>query len=60
MSQAFLSRGSGPTNTSDDPYHDYDDRPDHPGPVRYYVQESDIFTTPDQIKSALMTYGALA
>jgi C1A family cysteine protease len=59
MSQAYLTRGSGPVSEVADPYHPYDDRPSPGGPLRYYVRESSIFDTQDQIKDALMNYGAL-
>ena len=61
ISQAYLSRGSGPISESDDPYHPYDDRKT-PAPnytVQAYVRESLIFDTRAEMKTALMTYGAL-
>ena len=59
ISQAYLTRGSGPVAEADDPYHPWDDRPDPGGPTQYYVRETAIFDTPDEIKNALMNYGAL-
>ena len=59
MSQAYLTRGDGPVSEASDPYHDWDDRPSPGGPPQYYVRESSIFDTVDEMKNALMTYGAL-
>jgi C1A family cysteine protease len=59
MSQAYLSRGDGPVDEADDPYHPWDDRPSPGGPAQYYVRESLIFDTDAEIKSALMNYSAL-
>ncbi|MFH1730878.1 MAG: lectin like domain-containing protein [Planctomycetota bacterium] len=59
ISEAYLSRGSGPVDEADDPYHDWDDRPSPGGPPQYYVREALWFDTDDEIKDALMTYGAL-
>jgi C1A family cysteine protease len=59
LSRAYLSRGEGPVNESDDPYHDYDDMPSPGGTPDYFVRESLTFDTRDEIKNALMTYGAL-
>jgi C1A family cysteine protease len=59
ISQAYLSRGDGPVDEADDPYHAWDDRPSPGGPAQYYVRESLIFDTDAEIKSALMNYGAL-
>ncbi|MGA2030752.1 MAG: lectin like domain-containing protein [Thermoguttaceae bacterium] len=59
MSRAYLSRGSGPINASDSPYYDWDDMPAPGGTPQYYVRDSLTFDTPERIKQALMTYGAL-
>jgi len=59
MSEAYLSRWSGPVDESDDPYHDYDDRPSPGGAAQYYVRESLWFDTDQEMKDAIMTYGAL-
>ncbi len=59
MSTAYLTRGSGPVNESDDPYHDWDDRPSPGGPPQYYVRETLTFDSDDEIKTALVNYGAL-
>lgn len=65
LSQAYFTRwsngSSGPIDETDDPYHDYDDRqtPAPSLPLQGYVRESWWFDTDDEIKSALMTYGAL-
>ena len=61
ISQAYLSRWSGPVSESDDPYHDWDDRVTPPPqyPPQYYVRESLTFATPSDIKNALMTDGGL-
>ena len=60
MSQAYLSRGSGPVNASDSPYVDWDDVPASRGTPQYYVRDSLVFDTPDKIKAAVMQYGALS
>ena len=61
ISQAYLTRGSGPVNETDDPYHAYDDRQSPPPsvPVQYYVRESLWFDTAAEIKDAIMARGAL-
>ncbi len=58
---SLFRRGSGPVNETDDPYHDYDDRQTPPPsvPVQYYVRESVVFDTDDEIKNAIMARGAL-
>ncbi|MHC4501000.1 MAG: C1 family peptidase, partial [Planctomycetota bacterium] len=58
-STAYLARWSGPVDESDDPYHDWDDRPSPGGPPRKYVRSVRRFTGADDIKDALMTYGAM-
>ncbi len=59
LSMAYLNRWSGPVDEADDPYHPYDDRPSPGGPPQYYVRETLWFDTDDEIKNAVMTYGAL-
>lgn len=58
MSQAYLSRGDGPVNEVDDPYHDYDDRPSPGGEPDYYVRDMLEFDTDDEMKNSLMVDGA--
>ena len=61
MSEAYLSRGSGPIAEADDPYHAYDDR-ETPPPIydsQYYVREMLRYYTAAEIKGALMSNGAL-
>lgn len=60
ISQAYLSRGSGPINASDSPYYDWDDVPAPGGTPSYYVRESPTFNTPEEIKYAVLHYGAVA
>ena len=59
ISTAYLSRWSGPVDESDDPYHDWDDRPSPGGPCQKYVKSVLRFTTEAEIKDAIMTYGAM-
>jgi len=59
MSAAYLTRWSGPVSESDDPYYPGDDRSSPGGPCQKYVQTVLIFSTVDEIKNALMTYGGL-
>jgi len=59
ISLAYLSRGSGPVDEKDDPYHDYDDRPSPGGIPRYYVGQALWFDTDTEIKNSLMNQGAL-
>ena len=59
FSQAYLTRGSGPVDESDDPYHPYDDRPSPGGAPQYYVRESLHLDTDAEIKDALTVHGAL-
>jgi len=59
MSIAYLSRWAGPVNESDDPYHAWDDSPSRGGSCQKYVRGVLYFTTPSEIKDALMIYGAL-
>jgi len=59
MSTAYLSRWAGPVDESDDPYNDYDDRPSPGGPPQKYLECTLRFTTENDIKNAVMNYGAL-
>lgn len=59
MSAAYLTRWDGPVSELDDPYNDYDDRPSPGGPPQKYVKSVLRFATSDNIKNAVMTYGAL-
>ncbi len=59
MSQAYLSRWSGPVNESDDPYHDWDDSPSPGGPPQYFVRESLTFDTDEEMKRGMMAHGAV-
>ena len=59
MSQAYLSRWSGPVDESADPYFPGDDRPSPNATPQYYVRESHVFDTDDEIKFALMEHGGL-
>ena len=64
ISEAYLSRGSGPIYDSDDPYTNMlpgqtqDDTVT--GPVQDYVREMLRLGSTAEIKTALMTYGAVA
>jgi C1A family cysteine protease len=60
MSLAYLTRWSGPVSEADDPYRDYDDRPSPGGPPRKYVENVWRFSNATDIKTAIMTYGALS
>jgi C1A family cysteine protease len=59
FSIAYLARWDGPVDESDDPYHDWDDRPSPGGPCQKYLERAMYFSTSSSIKDALMTYGAL-
>jgi C1A family cysteine protease len=59
ISEAYLSRWSGPVDEADDPYHDWDDRPSPGGLPQYYVREMHRYDTDEEIKNALMQVGAL-
>jgi C1A family cysteine protease len=59
FSVAYLSRGDGPVDEIDDPYHDYDDRPSPGGIPRYYVGQTLWFDTDTEIKESLISLGAL-
>ncbi len=55
----YLARLSGPVLESDDPYFDYDNRISPGGPVAYCVRDAMYLDTTEEIKGALMTYGAV-
>ena len=59
ISTAYLARWSGPVDESDDPYHDWDDRPSPGGPAQKYINSTLWFFTDNDIKNALMSYGAM-
>lgn len=59
MSWAYLSRLDGPVAEADDPYHAYDDRPSPGGPRQGFLREGILHTTPETIKNAVMTTGAV-
>ena len=59
MSEAYLSRFSGPINESDDPYSNMGTPDSVTGPVQDYVREMLRFDTASEMKNAMMTYGAL-
>ena len=59
MSEAYLSRFSGPINETDDPYSLMGTPDSVTGPVQDYVREMLRFDTDSEMKNAIMTYGAL-
>jgi C1A family cysteine protease len=59
ITEAYLSRFAGPISESDDPYRNMGTADSVTGPVQYYVREMLRFDTRSEIKSALMTYGAV-
>jgi C1A family cysteine protease len=59
ISEAYLSRWSGPVDEADDPYNDWDDRPSPGGDPQYYVCEMNRYDTDEEIKNELMDVGAL-
>jgi C1A family cysteine protease len=59
LSIAYLSRGDGSVSETDDPYHDWDDRPSPGGAVQYSLGEALLFDTDAEIKNALTNSGAL-
>ena len=59
ISTAYLARWSGPVDESDDPYHDWDDRPSPGGPTQKYFKSTLWFFTDSDIKNAIMTYGGM-
>ncbi len=58
-STAYLTRWSGPVLEDDDPFYDYDDYPSPGGPTKKYVVSVLKFVAEEDIKNAVMTYGAL-
>ena len=59
ISTSYLARWSGPIDESDDPYHDWDDRPSPGGPTQKYFKSTLWFFTDSDIKNAIMTYGGM-
>lgn len=59
ISEAYLSRFSGPISESDDPYRNMGTADNVTGPAQYYVREMLRFDSRSEIKNALMTYGAV-
>jgi C1A family cysteine protease/subtilisin-like proprotein convertase family protein len=59
ISEAYLSRFSGPIKESDDPYSLMGTSDSVSGPVQDYVREMLRFDTDSEMKNALLTYGAL-
>ncbi len=59
VSTAYLTRWSGPVNELDDPFTDSDDRPSNGGQSQKIVKTMMEFFSPEEIKNALVTYGAL-
>jgi C1A family cysteine protease len=59
ISIAYMSRLAGPVNESDDPYHDWDDRPSPGGPRQAFLNNVPFYDTSTEIKNALMTDGGL-
>jgi C1A family cysteine protease len=62
MATAYMSRLAGPGLESDDPYVGYDNSATAPAtiPLQRFLVESDFCTTPNAIKNALMTAGAVS
>jgi formylglycine-generating enzyme required for sulfatase activity/C1A family cysteine protease len=58
-STAYLVRGDGPVLEADDPFHAWDDRPSPGGVPRKYVTSVLWFYSQEDIKNAIMNYGAL-
>ena len=59
MSTAYLTRWSGPVSEADDPYHDYDESCSSGKVCQKYVENVLWFSTANDIKNALMTYGGM-
>lgn len=59
MGIAYLARWAGPVSESDDPYHEWNDRPSPGGTCRKYVTTVLRYSHPDEIKSAIMDQGAV-
>lgn len=58
-STAYLTRWSGPIAEADDPFHDYNEPSSPGGPTIKYVVNVLAFYSAEDIKNAVMTYGAL-
>jgi C1A family cysteine protease len=59
ISEAYLSRFSGPINESDDPYSNMGTPDSVTGPVQDYVREMLRLNSPAEIKTTLMNSGAV-
>jgi C1A family cysteine protease len=61
MAIAYMSRLAGPGSEADDPYYGWDNHTTAPTtiPMQRFLQESNFYTTPNAIKNALMTVGAV-
>jgi C1A family cysteine protease len=59
ITEAYLSRFSGPISESADPYSNMGTPDNVTGPVQYYVRDMLRFDSHSEIKTALMTYGAV-
>ena len=59
MSMAYLARSSGPVSEADDPYNPTDNISPAGLRAQKYVKSLEDFFTPSDIKTAIMTYGAL-
>ena len=59
ISEAYLSRFSGPISESADPYSRMGTTDNVTGPAQYYVREMLRFDSQSEMKTAVMTYGAL-
>ncbi len=58
LSEAYLSRFSGPVSESDDPYSQMGTADNVAGPAQYYIREMLRLDTPGELKTSLMAYGA--
>jgi C1A family cysteine protease len=56
---AYLVRGAGPIAEANDPFHDWDEKSSPGGAVCKYVKSVLWFYDRQEIKNAIMTYGAL-
>lgn len=59
MTSAYFSRGSGPVLETDAPYQ-YWVEPPEVLPVHFYVRDIEWYDTIDEIKTAVITYGAVS
>ncbi|MEN6458014.1 MAG: lectin like domain-containing protein [Thermoguttaceae bacterium] len=59
ISEAYLSRGSGAISEATDPYTDMGTPDTITGPIAYYVTEMLRLDSDSDIKTAIMTYGAV-